>query len=75
MSQLNSAVLRGHSGFILTNDSEHAGGFGGLSVTFVFSLIVKHRLVDDEDVLATLSNNFILLPLSNFTSILKPADL
>lgn len=60
---------------ILTDDSEHAGGLGGLSVTFVFSLIVKHRLVDDEDVLATLCDNFVLLPLSDFTSILKPADL
>lgn len=60
---------------ILTNNSEHARGLGGPSITFVFSFIVKHRLVDDEDVLATLSDNFVLLPLSDFTSILKPADL
>lgn len=59
----------------LTDNSEHAGGLGGLSVTFVFSLIVKYRLVDDEDVLATLSDDFVFLPLSDFTSILKPADL
>lgn len=31
--------------------------------------------MDNEDVLATLSDNFVLLPLSDFTSILKPADL
>lgn len=61
--------------FVLTDDSEHAGGFGSLRLTFVFGLIVKHRLVDDEDVLSALSDNFVLLPLSDFTSILKPADL
>lgn len=59
----------------LTNDSEHAGGFGGLCITFIFSLIFKHRLVDDEDVLATLCDNFVLLSLSDFTSVLEPADL
>lgn len=59
----------------LTHDSEHAGGLGGLGVTFVFSLIVKHRLVDDEDVLASLSDDLIFLPLPDFTSIFKPADL
>lgn len=31
--------------------------------------------MDDEDVLATLSDDFVFLPLSDFTSILKPADL
>lgn len=60
---------------ILTNDSEHARGLWGLCITFVFSLIVKHRLVDDEDVLATLCDNFVFLSLSDFISVLKPADL
>lgn len=59
----------------LTDDSEHAGGFGGLCITFIFSLIVEHRLVDDEDMLATFGDNFVLLPLSDFTSIFKPAYL
>lgn len=60
---------------ILTDNGQHAGGFGGLCVTFVFSLIVKHRLVNEEDVLAALGNNFIFLPLSDFTSIFKPVNL
>lgn len=59
----------------LTDDSEHARGLGGLGVTFVLSLIVKHRLVDDEDVLASLSDDLIFLSLPDFTSIFKPADL
>lgn len=59
----------------LTDDSQHAGGFGGLCITFVFSFIIKHRFVDDEDVLAALSNNFIFLSFSDFTSIFVPADL
>lgn len=60
---------------ILTDDSEHAGGLGGFGVAFILGLVVKHGLVDDEDVLAALGDNFVLLPLSDFTSILKPADL
>lgn len=60
---------------VLTDDSEHAGGLGGLGVTFVLSLIVKHRLVDDEEVLAAFSDDFVLFPLPDFISILKPADL
>lgn len=60
---------------VLTDNREHPGGLAGLCVTFIFSLVVKHRLVDDEDVLATLSNNLVLFTLSDFTSVLEPADL
>lgn len=73
-SELDQFMWR-RTDVILTNDGEHAGGFGGLCITFVFSFIIKHRFVDDEDVLPALSDNFILLPLSDFTSVLKPADL
>lgn len=59
----------------LTHDSEHAGGFGGCCITFVFCFIFKHRLVDKEDVLSALDDNFVLLPLSDFTSLFEPADL
>lgn len=60
---------------ILTNDREHPRRLGSFSITLVLCLIVKHGLVDDEDVLATLSNDFILLAFPDFTSVSEPADL
>lgn len=59
----------------LTNDSEHARRLGGSGIAFVLGLIVKHGLVDDEDVLAALGNDFIFLPFPDLTAISEPADL
>lgn len=60
---------------ILTNDSEHAGGLGGSGITFVLSLIVEHRLVDDEDPLDSLSDNLVLLSFPDLAAILEPTNL
>ena len=60
---------------VRTDDSEHPGGLGGLGVTFVLGLIVKHRLVDYEAVMASFSDDFVLFALPDFISIPKPADL
>lgn len=60
---------------VLTDDSEHARRLGGFGIAFILSLIVKHRLVDNEDMVATLGNNFIFLPFPDLTSISEPANL
>ena len=59
----------------LTDNCQHARGFGGLCIAFILSFIIKDCLVDDEDMLATCCNYFILFPFSDFTAILKPANL
>lgn len=60
---------------MLTNDREHARRLGGFGITFILCLIVKHGLVDNEDVLATLGNDFIFLAFPDFTTVFEPADL
>lgn len=59
----------------LTNDSEHARGLGGSGVTFVLSLIVEHRLVDDENPLDSLSDDLVLLSFSDLAAVLEPTNL
>lgn len=65
----------GASAAPLTDNSKHAGGLGGLGVALILGFIIHHRLVHNKDVLASQSRNFILLPFSDFTPVLEPADL
>lgn len=58
-----------------TDDSEHAEGLGGPGITFVLSLIIKHRLVDDEGPLDSIGNDFILLSFPDLDSVLEPENL
>lgn len=60
---------------MFTDDREHARRLGGFGLAFILCLIVKHGLVDNEDVLATLGDNFILLAFPDFTTVFEPADL
>lgn len=59
----------------LTDDGQHARRLGGPGITLVLGLVVKHRLVDDEDVLAALGDDFIFLPFPDLTAVSEPADL
>ena len=59
----------------LTDDGQHARGFGCSGVTLVLSLIVEHGLVYDEDPLDALRDDLVLLSFPDLTAVLKPANL
>lgn len=58
-----------------TNDSKHAGGFGGLGVAFIFRFIVEDRLAYDENTFHSFRNDLIFFAFSDFTTVFEPANL
>lgn len=60
---------------LLTDDGQHAAGLGRPGVTLVLGLIIKHRLVDDENPLSSFSADLVLLAFPDLTAVLEPANL
>lgn len=59
----------------LTDDCEDAGGFSGSGVALVLGLVVKDRLMDDEDPLDALGDYLIFLTFPDLTAVPEPFNL